>query len=309
MPRVVTVVLPSARTDDLVADLRRMDGLLTLQVVRGASVAPPGDVVAAELTARSLPPLMRLLDGYGAGVDPDVSVTTTEPMGIVSPSSRDTIAREPASSTLEEMELLLDRESTMGLNKTLVMLAAGVIATVGIATNSVHIVIGAMVIAPGFEPLVRVALATVAAPGTWWRGARDIAIGYGALVIGAALAALVLPVLGIAMPADQGGYLSPGVLAGYWDRVTVAGTVVAAAGGLAGAFLVAANRSVLTAGVMIVLALVPAAALTGVGLATGDLAMAGGAALRLLHDAVIVFAAGLVVLGAKRASRHRRLRV
>ncbi|MBM3492617.1 MAG: hypothetical protein FJX68_19690 [Alphaproteobacteria bacterium] len=48
------------------------------------------------------------------------------------------------------MELVIGKNSNMTGNALLVMLAAGVLAAIGIATNALHIVIGAMLIAPGY---------------------------------------------------------------------------------------------------------------------------------------------------------------
>ncbi|WFE26055.1 DUF389 domain-containing protein [Solwaraspora sp. WMMD791] len=307
MPRVVTVALPSDRTEDLVGELQAIEGLLALRVFPGGSRQPPGDVVDAEMTDRCLPTMMHVIDRYVRAAGSGVSVTMSEPTGMVTTPGSDALARDPASSTLEEMEFMMAREATMGLNKMLVMAISGAMAVVGVATDSLHIVIAAMVIAPGFEPLMRLALATVANRRVWWRGASDTGKGYGALVVGAGLAGLFLPVVGVAVPVGEGGYLAAGALAAYWGGVSVSATLVTVLGGLAGALLVAASRSVLTAGVMIALALVPAAALTGVGVVVGDFSMAGAAALRWLHDAAIVFVCGVAVLGGKRAHRRRGL--
>ncbi|QOC93465.1 DUF389 domain-containing protein [Micromonospora craniellae] len=85
----------------------------------------------------------------------------------------------------------------------------------------------------------------------------------------------------MAVPVDEGGgYLAAGALAAYWAGVSVSATLVTVLGGLAGAVLFAASRSVLTAGVMIALALVLAAAVTGVGVVVGDFSIAEAAALR-----------------------------
>ena len=309
MPRTISVLLPSSRTDAFVDDVAALDGLLTLQVVRGAGVQPPGDSVTLEVSDTSMPDLMHVLDRYGAGTDDGVSVTMNEAVGMVSASASATIMRDPASSTLEEMHFMLARESRMSVNKVMVMAAAGVVAAAGIATNAVHVVVGAMVIAPGFEPLLRLSLGALNRHHVWRYGAMDCLKGYGALLAGAGVTMLVLPLLGVRVPANDAGYLASQSLVSYWGSVTTAATVVAAAGGLAGALLVAANRSVLTAGVMIALALVPAAALVATGLVTGDLGLAGRAGVRWLHDAALVVITGLVVLGGKTWNRGRSLRV
>lgn len=224
MPRTVTISLPSDRTDGVLSDLEALSGLLTLSVQRGVSVQPPGDVITAQVTNHHLPSLMQVLDGHGAGDDPGLSVTTSKPTGMFSASASDRIA-----------------------------------------TNSLHLVVGAMVIAPGFQPLVRVGLGVVGGSPAWRRGLLDTAKGYAALVPAAGLTALLLRAMGTdPLGSADGGYLPSGALVRYWDGVTLNATIVTIAAGVGGALLIAANRSVLTAGVMIALALVPSAALVGV---------------------------------------------
>ncbi len=90
------------------------------------------------------------------------------------------------------------------------MAVAGAIAAAGIATNALHLVIGAMVIAPGFEPLLKISLGIAAAGTGWKRGARQTGAAYGVLVVGALVAAPTLRATGITLPADEGAYLGEG---------------------------------------------------------------------------------------------------
>lgn len=307
MARTVTVSVPSDRTDDLVSELRTISGLLTLHRQDGISLQPPGDVVTVEVDDRSTSTLMGVLTKYGAGRDDGVSVTSGEPDGMVSSSGSRTLERDIASSSFEEIEFKLDREATLGVNEVIVMALAGVVAVAGLATNAVHLVVGAMVIAPGFEPFLKISL-SVAGGSSWKRGLTQTAKGYGSLVAGALLGGLVMRALGTDLPAEPGSYLSEGVLVSYWRSVTPAATVVAVCGGLAGAILINANRAVLTAGVMIALALVPGAAHVGLGIAATNSSLALDGLVRWAHDAGIVVATGAVVFGALRATRGRGLR-
>jgi uncharacterized membrane protein len=86
----------------------------------------------------------------------------------------------------------------------------------------------------------------------------------------------------------------------------VTGLIVTTAAGAAGAILIATDRAVLTAGVMVGLALVPGAAITGLAAASGEFGLAWSGALRWLVEVAIVMAASLVVLSWKRRSVHRR---
>lgn len=306
MPRTVTVSLPAHRTDSLLEEIGRLPGLITLSVQRGISLRPAGDVVNLEVTDRTLTRVMHVLDGHGAGTDQDISISISEPVGMVSASSATAIARDVSSSSFEEMDFVIGRESNTDLFKMVVMALAGVVAVAGLASNAVHLVIGAMLIAPGFEPLVRISLGAVGANRAWRWGVIDTVKGYGALVLGAAASTLLLRGLGTKPLGDTTGYLSSGILVDYWTTFSWSSTVVTVAAGLAGAILIAASRSVLTAGVMVALALVPSAAMVGVGLAMWQIDLAGLSLLRWLHDAGIVMGTALLVLVVIRLRRGRR---
>jgi hypothetical protein len=304
--RTVTISLPSERTDPLLGDLRSLPGVLTVHRQDGISVQPPGDVVTVEVTDRSLTGLLDLLTRYGAGRDDGVSVTTSEPDGMVSASGAEALADDIGASAFEEIEHTLDREATLGANELTVMGVSGAVAVAGLVTNSVHLVIGAMVVAPGFEPLLKLSLSAAVGGGAWRRGVAQTAQGYALLVVGALLSGLVLSASG-RLPAGSAGYLQGGALVSYWRELTAAATLVAVVAGVAGALLVNANRAVLTAGVMIALGLVPGAALVGLGIAARDGTLLRDGAVRWLHDAAIVVAVGSITFGGLRARRRRRL--
>lgn len=307
VPRSVTISLPADRASLLVEELSTFDGTLTLSQQRQASVRPPGDVVTVEVLDRSVSTLFGVLSRYGAGKDDGVSVTTSEPTGMVSASSSAALADDPASSSLEEVETMLEREASIGANKAMAMAAAGAVAAVGILTNSVHLVIGAMVIAPGFEPFLKVALRVTGRGRSFRHGFIDIAVGWCVLAVGAAATTLVLRWLGVSLGSQSGGYLAQGALESYWRELTASATVVTVVGAAAGAILVMANRPVLTAGVMIALALVPGAALIGIAMAEADLSLAVDGAVRWAHDAVIVTVVGATVFAFYRFRRGRGL--
>jgi uncharacterized membrane protein len=264
VPRRVEISVDTESAQRLVLRISEAAGVIGLQVQRGSSRIPPGDVIIVDITNRGLPDLVRLLAEEGVGQTASASWSTSEPVSMVSSTSADDIARDSSEAIWEEMDSVIAKNSNMTVNATLIMVIAGVIATIGIATNALHIVLGAMLIAPGFQPIVRIAL------------------------------------------GSEASYLPAGVLISYWTSITAPGLVVTATAGAAGAILIATDRAVLTAGVMVALALVPGAAVAGLATASGDLGLAASGALRWLLEVVIVLAASTIVLSWKKASVHRR---
>lgn len=303
MPRRIDIVIPADRSANVLDLLQRSEGVYTVRLSRGASVRPPGDLISAEVGSADLERLMRALDGMGIGRSEESVVITTQPMSVLT-TPRDPVARDTSEATWEEMDSILAREGDMSSNGLWLMAAAGAIACVGLATNTLHTVVGAMVIAPGFEPLVRVSLGVASGGRAWRYGAADLLKGYAVLVGSALIATLLLRGLGL-FPPSQDPYLD-GSLIAYWSRISTAGALVALAAGVAGAILIEAARSVLTAGVMVALALIPGAALVGVGLGSGDGRLALQGALRWGVDAGLVLAAASAVFAWKRLRVHRR---
>lgn len=307
MPRTVVVALPSDRSDDLCTRLQDLDGTLSLRLHRSASVQPKGDVVEAEVLDRELDAVMEMLDEAGLGREASVSLSTSSPASVVTAGQMSAVVRDSSTSTWEEIELTLGRESTMTPLKLVVMAMVGVIAAAGVLTGALHVVVGAMVIAPGFEPLVRIALGIVQRRRSWRDGVADSARCYGALLVGAVGCAGVLSAAGTTLPEGTGTYHPASALVSYWTTVTVSSVIVTIAAAVAGILLIIARRAVLTAGVMIALALVPALTLVAVSGVAGDLDLLARAAARWSVDVAAVVGASVIVLGLRsRVGRSRQ---
>ena len=293
MPRTMEVSVPSERSLRLVETLHAMDGVVGLSVQTGASKKPEGDIVTVHMTNDSVEAVLGVLCRH---LDDRSSVVSNEPRSVVSASSQKQIDSENDEASWPEMATKLRRETNLTINYVLAMFFAGVIAAVGIWTTTIHLVVGAMVIAPGFEPILRVPFGLLAGNGRAWRkGLSAIAGGYAALIAGAALAALVLPLLKAAPPLRELYW------ANFWTSFSATSVLVAICAGAAGAAIIAAHRSVLTAGVMIALALIPTATLTGMALVAGDFDLAGEAAARWLLESALVAGSGGAIFALKKA--------
>lgn len=306
MPRIIEVSVPSDKTDQLVAQLRDRDEVLGLQLQRGGSVKPVGDVVTISTTNRSMQALLRVLDANGVGIDMKTNLSTSEPVSLVVPSARERLNQDIREGSWEEVETTIGKESNASINTLATMMISGFLAAIGLATNALHVVIAAMVIAPGFEPLLRIGLGISTRSTAWRRGVVQTAKVYGALLLGALISAAILRVFGTPPLGDTETYLPPDVLVSYWTTFSLSTVLISIVAGTVGTILVIANRSVLTAGVMIALALVPGATLTMSGLVGGDAGIAGRGALRWLLDVALVIGMSVLVFSWKQAKVHRR---
>jgi hypothetical protein len=307
MSRSIEISLPSDQTESAIAAIRAIDGVIGLQVQPGSSRIPEGDVISVSATNKALHRIMERIQELGLRERNDVVIRTSEPLMLVRKDQNRSILRSSIESSWEEIESMIAKESNMTINGLLLMATAGFIAGIGVTTESLHLVIGAMAIAPGFLPIVRVVNGFLAGMQSWRSGLADFARGYLTLVVAAAAASLLMQLIGKDGLGDGSStYLRDGSLISFWTNVTPEGIAVSVAAALAGAILLVCNRSVLTAGVMIALALIPTAALVGVGAAAGDFSAVIAGALRWLIDVAIVALAALIILGWKKSSVLRR---
>jgi hypothetical protein len=129
---------------------------------------------------------------------------------------------------------------------------------------------------------------------------------YAVLIVGAAIATFILYALGTTPSSSTSSYLPPNSLVDYWSSITASALLVSAAASIAGAILLATNRAVLTAGVMIGLALVPAAAMMGIALVEWNMTLLTQGGRRLLIEIALVCGASFLVFMWKRIFIHKR---
>jgi uncharacterized hydrophobic protein (TIGR00271 family) len=182
---------------------------------------------------------------------------------------------------------------------------AAIIATYGLLQGSAAVIIGAMLVAPLFTPILAGSLAIVQGDIRMLRLALEAALKGIALAIGLALVLTAISPLRT-LTSEIASRTSPNLF----------DLAVALASGAAGAYAVA-RKDVATAlpGVAIAAALVPPLCVVGVGIAMGDPRVTGGATLLFTTNLIAITMAGsttLLLLGFRPAAgteRETRLRL
>jgi hypothetical protein len=300
LPRQLRLTVAPARTDALLVELRSLEGLITLSAQRGSAVHPRGDVLEVLVLDRAMNSLMHILDKHGLGQPDGLTMASSMPVGVSAAGFGNRIAEDSSRANWEEMELLLGHESNMTPGGMVLMFVAGAIAVFGIASGTMHYVLASMLIAPGFEPLVRIALGALSARGGWRRGLRHTAVAYAILAAGAFAAAALLQFSG---GTETGGGSS---IVNYWTTFSLPGIATSMLASIAGAMLIAAHRALLTSGVMVALSLVPAAALACMAVVAGEWGLAGRAALRWVLEVGFVLGLSMLVFAWIRRQSRRR---
>lgn len=304
MHRSLEISVDPSATEALTQELEQLDDVIGLSVHRGASVKPPGDVLVVHALNRGGDDVMRLV--ARAQERGPISVASGELHSLVDPERQKRVADDIDQALWEETETTMRHQAQLTVNFITLMALGGVVAATGYASSTVPQTIAfvaASVIAPGFEPIAKLPLGiTLRRPDLLRRGARSVLAGYLALIAGAAAAYLILRLAGGATPDDL--LRLPEVK--RFSHPGATDYLKSSAAAMAGVIMLAAHRRSVLAGPLMALAVIPAAALIGVGLAAGHARLALDGLERLGIDVAIILVFGAVVLLLKQLLRHRR---
>lgn len=305
MHRTFTLTVPPSATEDLCNTLVPLAGVISLSVAEGAARKPAAhDVLTLTLLNRAADDVLRRV--RAAVPSPDLSITTAEVASVISPAQASAIENDRDEAIWEEMESGLRHNGCITVNYLLLMALGGLICAIGLVSDPVPQTVAFVasgVIAPGFDPLAKVPLAAVL--GRWQlagHGLRAAAVGYAMLIAAAALTMWGLLAAGettaaaLATNSEVQNLVKPGLME----------LLVSSAGAAAGVVMLAAFRRSFQAGPLVALAMIPAAALVGAGLATSQHELALEGLERFSLDCAFIIGLGLPILWLKQHFQHRR---
>lgn len=300
MPRQIEFAGSPEECTLLLAKLQDHPGIARISLQPGASRSPEGDILTVEAANQASIELVNILS------DLDLirtgAVTISEPNATIRAAAAQPIEEEGNEAIWEELGAMMRQDTNPSFNYLALMALAGAAAAFGIVSDTIHVVVGAMLVAPGFEPMLRIVFGLLGERHSVTAGIRAAAFGYLALAVAAA-AALPIALFLNGMSADQ---LADGHWANYWSSIQASGIATSLLAGIAGGVIISSRMKVLATGVMVLLALVPSMALIGMGLVSGNPDLALGAAGRWGVEVACVLLGGGSILVLKRRLLHRR---
>lgn len=301
MPRTIQITASASLVDAVQRRIQELPDVAGLSRHIGASVNPPGDILVVNVSNDVESAVFSICGELK--VHQEGSIHTSQPLALITSQNADSVEQEGNEAVWEEMAFHLYNDTNVDFNYTAMMLLAGAVAAVGLWADMLHIVLGAMVIAPAYEPLVRLPFGLIAGPrrvttgGVW-----SALIGYLVMALGGLATVWIMRAVDPQASLD----LTSRHWVQYWSSFSGSGVVVSAFASVAGAVIISGLRSVMTTGVMIALALIPSMTIVGMAVAVGDWQLAGGGLARWAADAGLVVLCSALVLGAKQKWYHRR---
>lgn len=298
-------MIPADRAPDTLEFLESSPSVINLIRLAGAARKPEGDVilcdVAREDASRILTGL-RERDVHHHGtiaveyVDTSISDAAREAERIAPGAVGDAVVWEAVRArTFEEADLSWTFLAFMVL--------ATLIAAMGILTDSIVLIIGAMIVGPEFGPLAGISVASV--ERRWrlvGRSVAALAVGFPSGIACALVLTVILDATGVApeqIPVTREATL----FISHPDSYSV---LVAVAAGIAGTLSLTTVKSGALIGVLVSVTTIPAAANIAVAAAYSDWNESEGALLQLSVNLSAILAAGIVTLLLQRWAYGRR---
>jgi uncharacterized hydrophobic protein (TIGR00271 family) len=295
----IRAVSPNDITPGLVSSLSSRPGVLNLIVLEGVARRPDGDVVQFDvITAEANDVLDELrqfgLASRGSIVIDDVGAELSE-------RAKHAEAQAPRALRLspvwEQARARIGAEGRYPPSWFVLLAIAGLIAAVGIFTNSQILIVGAMVVGPEYAAIISVSL------GLTTRDRRRVRVGVAALCFGFLIAvmatfafSIVVRAIGLEPDAFRRGLRPVSNLINTPDAFSV---VVATLAGIVGVVSLVEARTGALIGVFISVTTIPAAADIGVSTAFEDWSEARGSLIQLLLNVIVLIAVGAIGLIAQ----------
>jgi len=299
------VTVPDDRTDQVRELFESDPGTAHLAVLPGASVAPAGDLVLADVARESADGLVNALRDLNIHRDGAIAITPVD--AAVSSAARRAEQAAPGDAAdavvWEQVVRTTDADSALSVSYLAFLTIATMLAAIAIINDSAILTIGAMVLGPEFVPLAALAVAAVQGrPASGRRAALTLVLGFVVAIGLTACLCLVGRALGwfgtelLRADRPQTGFIT------HPDKWSL---VVAVLAGIAGVLSLTSAKSGALVGVFISVTTVPAAADMAV-----SLALAGGpefrsAATQLGINLAGILVAATVTLAVQRAAWRR----
>jgi len=302
--RIVVPNHQSGHTLDLLENTPSVCNLIYLERV---ARKPEGDVILCDVAREDASVIIS--DLRELEIDREGSIAIEE---IDSQISEVAIQAEKAAAGLpsdavvwEEVEAHTQEKVELSASFLAFMVVVTLIAAVGILTDQLILIIGAMVVGPEFGPLAGFCVALVHKRGDLVRRSLTaLMVGFPLAIAACLLLTILLDATSL-IPGDfsQDGHPFTEFISNP-DHFSV---IVAALAGIAGVLSLTSMKSGALVGVLISVTTIPAAANIGVAAALGDSEVAGAAAQLGINLAAIVLA-GVTTLFLQRSLYVRRRR-
>lgn len=292
-------VSPPDLTPGLVESLSSRPGVLNMIVLEGVARNPHGDSVQFDVIAAEANDVLDDMRTFG--VVQRGSIIIEDVGADLSDRAKNAEAHAPRVlrllPTWEQAEARIRTGGRYTPSWFALLTIAGLIAAVGIFTNSQILIVGAMVVGPEYAAIISVAL------GIHKHDHQRVRTGSAALIFGFIIAIIATLAFSVAVRAfgleSQAFSLGIRPVSNLINTPDAFSVVVATLAGIVGVVSLVEARAGALIGVFISVTTIPAAADIGVSIAFADWSEAFGSLVQLLLNIAILVTVGAVGLVAQ----------
>ncbi len=293
----VRVCCPADLSAQVTALLAANPTVSTLVVHSGASLSPMGDVIEADLPREAVNPVVDDLMALGVqeqGTIQLIPVPTWISQRGLAAEDRARGASADAVVWTDVVERAYD-ESSLTWTYLSFMVLATLLAAIAVVTDSVILVIGAMVLGPEFVPIAALGIGLVRKRGNLFRQAlRTLVIGFAVSITVVAAIAAIGRALGVVEYDDLLTSSRPGTSFIYSPNIW--SLTIAIIAGAAGVLALTSAKSGGLVGVFISVTTIPASGNIALALVFGIWSEVWGSTLTLLINITGMALAGWLTL-------------
>jgi uncharacterized hydrophobic protein (TIGR00271 family) len=302
------IVVPNHQSGHVLDLLQNTPSVCNLIFLERAAQRPEGDVILCDVAREDASVIIS--DLRELNVDEEGSIAIEDVDSHISDAAK---RAEEAAEGLptdavvwEEVESRTSENVELSASFLAFMVVATLIAAVGILTDQIILIIGAMVVGPEFGPLAGFCVAVVHRRGDLAkRSLIALVVGFPLAITASFLLTLFLDAIG-EIPSNFSQDDHP--FTQFISNPDHFSVIVAALAGTAGVLSLTSAKSGALVGVLISVTTIPAAANIGVAAAGGDVDEWLGAMEQLAINLSAIVVAGIAVLYLQRSLYVRRRR-
>jgi uncharacterized hydrophobic protein (TIGR00271 family) len=305
------IVVPSYQAEHTLDLLNHTPSVCNLIYLERAARRPEGDVILCDVAREDASVLISDLrelniDREGSIAMEDIDSQISEAAAAAERAADDNILGVGDAVVWEEVEARTSENVELSASFLMFMVLATLIAAVGIFTDQVILIIGAMVVGPEFGPIAGLCVATVEKRRDLaLRSLRALAAGFPAGITAAFLFTLLADATGL---LEDSFAQEDHPFTQFISSPDAWSFLVAYFAGMAGVLSLTSAKSGALIGVLISVTTIPAAANIGVAAALGDGDEWAGAMGQLSLNLGAILLAGITTLYVQRRLYMRRRR-
>jgi uncharacterized hydrophobic protein (TIGR00271 family) len=301
------VVAPADLAPAVIDHLAGLGSVINLTHFPGAARKPDGDLILFDVAREDASAVVEALKEHGCATRGSIALTTVELSVSDAATRAEALAVGSGADAVVWDDVLARTSDSAELTFSFLafMTLAALIAAVGILTDSLVLIIGAMVVGPEFGPLAGLCVALVqrradlAARSAW-----ALLVGFAISIIATLVFVRGMVLFGLAAPTMI--TVHPQTL--FISRPDAWAGVIALLAGVAGMLSLTTSKPGALIGVFISVTTIPAAANMGVAAAYGQTTELRGAAIQLGLNILTMVVAGIGTLLLQRVAYARRRR-